>query len=296
MRDLRPNHPGTRVHPRTGEWLPDSFDGLLAELVCLASQAAAQESLLLYRGHADRQWRLDSTFVRSVKRQLLGMAPTDGFAEYLHNSGDLSSTFTSLLLLKFGGLVGPSQELHRTASEHDVDPWFELMKRYQQYPEEDMPQLRGTNLLDWSRDPQVALYFANDGRTAEGAIFVCDATATGETLQVISVVEILWRLRKQMLEGLPNGSPLLFSPKRQIAYARAKNQQAVYFAQMEMRFDLAEQWRLVESTQPGLTILVKLVLPAGSFAACQAYLASRNVTGGHIYPNEVPLSAQSSEA
>ena len=256
-------------------------------------QAAAQKSLLLYRGHADRRWRLDSTFVRSVKRQLLGMESTDGFSKDLRNSGDLSSTFTSLLLLKFGGLLVPSEELHRTAAEHGIDPWFELMKRYQQYPEEDMPQLPGTNLLDWSRDPSVALYFADERRIGEGAILVCDATSTGKTLQVIPVAEILSQLRRQMLDQLSNGMPLLFSPKRQIAYARAKNQQAVYSAQMEMRLDLAEQWRLLEEAQPGLTVLAKLVLSAGSSTACQAYLTGRNVTREHVYPTETLISPAS---
>lgn len=215
----------------------------------------------------------------------------DGFAEYLQNSGDLSATFTSLLLLKFGGLMGPSEELRSVASKHGVDPWFELLKRCQQYPAEDMPQLRGTNLLDWSRDPNVALYFANEGRAGEGAVFACDATSTGKTLQVIPVADIFTRLREQMLDGRSNGMPLLFSPKRQIAYARAKNQQAVYFAQMEMRLDLAAQWRLLERTLPGESVFVKLVLPAGSIAACQEYLSSKRVTREHIYPIEATPAA-----
>jgi hypothetical protein len=295
MLDLCPCHPATRIHPQTGEWLPGSFEGLLAELDSLAANAAAHESLLLYRGHADRRWRLDSTFVRSIKSQLLKMDPVDGFAEHLHYSGDLSTTFTSLLLLKFGGLMGPSEELYRAASEHAIDPWFELMKRCQQYPDEDMPQLRGTNLIDWSRDPSVALYFANEDRTNEGAIFVCDATSMGKTHQDTPVADILSMLRTQMIDGCANGMPLLFSPRRQIAYARAKNQQAVYFAQMEMRLDLIEQWSLLEAAQPGLSILVKLVLPAGSVAACQAYLSSRHVTREFIYPNEVVTVSARSE-
>ena len=291
-----PIHPSTLVHPRTGEWLPPSFEALLEELDGLAVQAATAKSLLLYRGHADRRWRLDSTFVRSVKSQLLRMDAIDGFAQQLQRSGDLSAMFTSLLLLKFGGLVGPSDELLKAAEEHEVDSWFELMKRYQQYPDEDLRQLQGTNLLDWSRSQDVALYFANEKRSGHGAVFVCDATATGKTRQVIPVSEIFSLLRTQMLSGLANGAPLLFSPKRQIAYARAKNQQAVYFAQMDMRLDLAEAWRVQQQARPESTILVKLVLPSSSTTACRKYLASKGVSTEHVYPDIQPSSSASSEA
>lgn len=285
MRNPQPKHPSTRVHPRTGEWLPSSFETCLAELEGLAAQAGEEQSFLLYRGHADRRWRLDSTLVREMKRRLLQMDPTHGFAEHLRESGDLNATLTGLLLLKFGSLVGPSAELLKAEAEYGVDAWFELMKRYQQYPDEDMPQLPGTNLLDWSRSENVALYFANERRSGEGAIFVCDATATGKTLQVVPVAEILSKVRGQMLAGIANGVPLLFSPKRQIAYDRARNQQAVYFAQLELRLDLLEQWRLQEKSQPNATIAIKLVLPSGSTPDCQAYLSSRNITAMHIYPD-----------
>lgn len=213
------------------------------------------------------------------------MEPIEGFAQHLQRSGDLNVTLTSLLLLKFGSLVGPSEELLRVAAEHELDEWFELMKRYQQYPDQDMPQLPGTNLLDWSRSQDVALYFANEQRTGEGAIFICDATATGKTLQVVPVADILTKLRTRMLGGFQNGMPLLFSPKRQIGYERAKNQQAVYFAQLELRLDMLEQWRLQEQEQPDSTILIKLVLPANSVAECQTHLVGKGVTTRTMYPD-----------
>jgi len=135
----------------------------------------------------------------------------------------------------------------------------------------------GTNLIDWSRSCDVALYFANQDRQGAGAIFVCDATSTGKTLQTVPVAEILAKVRMQVMQGLPNGSPLLFSPKAQIAYQRAKNQQAVYFAQMDLRLDLMEHWRLQGKANSGETIAVKLVLPPGSEQDCDAYLGSRGV-------------------
>jgi len=227
MKQPAPIHPSTSVSPKTGEWLPVSFDACLMELDHLQKIAADASALLLFRGHANRTWRLDSTFVRSVKARLLDMDPAEGFAPHLWNSGDLNATLSSLLLLKFGSLVGPSAELQSLAAQEEgVDPWFELMKRYQQYPSEDELPLKGTNLIDWSRSYDVALYFANQNRQGAGAIFICDATATGKTLQTVPVAEILAKIRKQVMQGRPNGNPLLFSPRRQIAYKRAKNQQA----------------------------------------------------------------------
>jgi hypothetical protein len=285
MHRPRPKLSSTCIDPNTHEWLPDGFDACITELEHLASLAQKQNALLLYRGQANRAWRLDSTFVREVKRRVFQMDPTDGFSKRLLDSGDLNATLTSLLLLKFGGLVQPSWELLRVEADHGVDAWFELMKRYQQYPGEDHPQFAGTNLLDWSLSLDVSLYFANDQRKGEGAVYVCNATATGKTLQTISVAEILERLRAQQHPGQGNGVPLLFCPNRQIAYNRAKNQQARYFAQMELRRDLAEQWRLQEAGSPDSTILVKVVLPSGSTEACNAYLAGRGITAAYIYPD-----------
>ena len=276
---------GTKIHPGTREWLPQSFADCLTELESLNGIATEAKALLLYRGHSRREWRLDSTFVRTVKARLLDMAPTDGFAKHVRQSGDLNAMLSSLLLLKFGSFAGPSTELLSVEAEHGVDAWFELMKRFQQYPNEDMQVLKGTNLLDWSRSSDVALYFANERRESAGALFVCDATATGKTLQVIPVADILAKIREQVMNGLPNGSPLLFSPKRQIAYQRAKNQQAVYFAQMELRQDLLEMWRIHEQGKPEETILVKIVLPHGSQHECAAYLDSKGINVAFIYPD-----------
>lgn len=289
MKQPAPIDPSTRVSPKTGEWLPASFDACLTELDHLQKAADEANALLLFRGHAHRAWRLDSTFVRSVKTRLLDMDPTDGFAPHLWHSGDLNATLSSLLLLKFGSLVGPGAELLSVAAhKKDVDPWFELMKRYQQYPGEDELPLKGTNLIDWSRSCNVALYFANQNRQGAGAIFVCDATSTGKTLQTVPVAEILAKVRMQVMQGLPNGSPLLFSPRAQIAYERAKNQQAVYFAQMDLRLDLMEHWRLQDKANAGETIAVKLVLPPGSEQDCNAYLDSRGVKSAFIYPDLLP--------
>lgn len=284
MKRPEPTCEATKVHLRTGEWLPQSFTDFLTEIEAL-KRFSTDKGALLYRGHADREWRLDSTFVRTVKAKLLDMASTDGFSEQLRQSGDLNVMLTSLLLLKFGSFAGPSSELLAAEAEHGVDAWFEMMKRFQQYPKEDMRELKGTNLVDWSRSSDIALYFANEWRKGAGAVFVCDAAATGKTLQVVPVVKILAKLREQVRNGVANGRPLLFSPERQIAYKRAKNQQAIYFAQMELRLDLMELWRLQEQEMNGQVITVKIVLPLGSQQECAAYLKCKGIDETFVYPD-----------
>jgi hypothetical protein len=264
----------------------------VAELNYLNQRAAEDQRLLLYRGHRRREWRLDSTFVRSVKTKMLGIEAHDAFSARLRQSGDLNSALTSLLLLKFGTLLGPSEELKKAATDHGLDAWFELMKRYQQYPEEDIPAPAGTNLLDWSQSSDVGLYFANEERVGEGAIFVCDGTATGRTLQIVPVIDILNKIREQFMRGEASGMPLLFSPPRQIANERAKNQQAVYFAQMELRLDMLEAWRLQESSLTDETIILKLVLPKGSEADVATYLKQKGIVQDFIYPDKVTNVAE----
>ena len=106
---------------------------------------------------------------------LFDMKPEEGYSPRLTQSGDLNAALCSVLLLKFGTVLEPSAELIAeliaVEAEHGVDAWFELMKRYQQYPEEDTPVLRGTNFLDWTRSSDVALYFANENRDGPGALF-----------------------------------------------------------------------------------------------------------------------------
>jgi hypothetical protein len=285
MNTPAPTLPDTRVNPRSKEWLPISLDDFLTELEALKQVAKDAGSLLLFRGQRRREWRLDSTFARSVKSLLFGLEPEEGYSKRLRNSGDLNSALSSLLLLKFGTLLEPSAELKAVEAEHGVDAWFELMKRYQQYPEEDAPALPGTNFLDWSQSSDVGLFFANDKRGGEGALFICDATSTGKTLQVLPVVQILHKVREQLMQGLANGSPLLFSPPRQIANQRAKNQQAVYFAQMELRMDMFELWRMQEERNPSDTIVVKLVLPAHSENELTQCLSEKGIDNAFIYPD-----------
>ena len=58
------------------EWVPSDFPSFLQELKHISSHCKGIDHLALYRGHRERDWILDSTFVRYVKKHILGIEPT----------------------------------------------------------------------------------------------------------------------------------------------------------------------------------------------------------------------------
>jgi|CXWL01.1.fsa_nt_gi hypothetical protein len=288
MKNVVPALSSTVVHESEKEWVPRSFGDFLHELQNLERLFNREDSLLVFRGHRKREWLLDSTFVRSSKSKLFGLEDHSKFSRYLSGSLDLHRALLNLFLLKFGILVRPSAELTDLESSRGIDPWFELMKRIQQHPDErqDGPFLiRGTNILDWTKSSDIALYFANDNRDADGAVYICDATATGKTRQIIPVGRILEKMDEDGNAGKALGVPLMFHPAHQILNQRAKNQQAIYFAQMDLRVDLETIWREQERMPGNEKIVIKLVLPAGTESEAKEYLLGKGITSEFLYPN-----------
>lgn len=263
---------------------PNTLDGLFQELDEIIRNKP-DDHIYLYRGHADTSWLLDSTFVRFCKERIFNIQSTQRLNDYIRNSEEYNNTLVNLLLLKFGVLSRPSEELQRKAESDGVDDWFELMKRMQQFPEEHHPQFKGTNILDWSESSDVALYFANCNRKGDGILWICDITATGNTMQILEVGRILEIMKESMYERRPMGCPLVFHPGRQIYNQRAKNQKAAYIAQMDLRFTLDEMWdKMEEESQNHEMIYYKLIIPGGSQDELDGYLISRGVTENFIYP------------
>lgn len=286
MKNINPTNSDTNIDSSTKEWIPKTFDGFMSELNHIVSSCHSNESLVLFRGHKERKWLLDSTFVRSCKAALFELSPEARLSSMITVSMELHRVFLNLLLLKYGVLVRPIAELEALSTNEGIDAWFELMKRHQQYQNEDLSLLKGSNLLDWTQSSEVALYFANYKRSGDGAVYICDATATGKTKPTITVGEILDSMNEVGNAGKPLGAPLLFCPSKQIHCERAKNQQAMYFAQMDMRSDLETHWRLCEKDLGDMTILIKLVLPSGSEKAVEEYLTNRGITEAFIYPDQ----------
>lgn len=267
-------------------WRVDCLKTLLAELANLEKVAERSNSLLLFRGHREKRWLLDSTFMRSFKTTLFGIEPCERLSKRITESVELHRSLLNLFLLKFGVLSRPSDELEEEAKAKDLDPWFEFLKRTQQYPEEQGHFLPGTNLIDWSLSADVGLFFANDGRSTDGALFICDATATGNTHQKVPFGEIL-DLMDQKGNGLEAlGVPLLVQPGRHIANPRPANQQAVYFAQIDLRYDLEWIWRYYEKDAVEKVVL-KIELPETTVEEIDRYLKQKGIDSDFIYPSTV---------
>lgn len=290
MKDVSPVCSGTQVDSQTQEWITQSFPDFLAELDALDKSFNSDDRLLIFRGHRRREWLLDSTFVRSCKAVLFGIRPHNRWSPHVRESRQLHLSLLNLFLLKFGVLSQPSEGLFELGQTRQIDPWFEYMKRVQQHPEErhDGPfPLQGTNIIDWTKSSDVALYFANEAREGQaGAVFICDATATGKTHQVVSMDTILTKMDAEGNRGNALGGPLMFHPTHQILNRRAKNQQAIYFAQMDLRVDLELIWRLQEQEQKTDTILVKIILPPGTDSAVSEHLSARGITKDFLFPSE----------
>jgi len=240
---------------------------------------------MLYRGQKRREWLLDSTFVRSCKSIIFGIPVEQKLKGSLVESNNYHHALVALYLLKFSELVQPSAALYALEKSEGIDAWFELLKRMQQHSEIDTSAIKGSNFVDWSASSDIALYFANEGRDGEGAVYVCDASSTGKTIPLKSVDEVLNLMAEIRDKGEAMGAPLLFSPERQIAYQRAKNQQARYFAQMDMRYDLESIWRKRERELQDQTILVKVVLTAESVYEANEYLQANGINRDFVYPS-----------
>lgn len=280
----------TRASKTGAEWVPASFADFLTEVDYVRSHCASLDHYMLYRGHARAAWRLDSTFARFVKGHILGIDPTELIREDYRHSLEYYRLLSSLFLCKFRILMGPSEELVRVSDDNGLDPWFELMKRIQQYPEEDLTNLRGTFLLDWTQDWRIAVYFANHERSIEdeGAICLADMTQAGAILhQDLMVGDIIARLQKAFLEDLPSGCPLIFCPRRQIVCQRARNQDAIYVAQMDLRVDLAEYWDVSDQERAdGGRILLRILLPKGTKQETEALLSEHGIIEDFVYPDK----------
>jgi FRG domain len=220
MRNLKPLIPSTAFGAVGWEWVPADWLSFVRELEGVAEQGRGLDHLLLFRGQRDSAWLLDSTFARECKKHLFGIDKEHRLSSALDVRFEHQRLVTERLLFKFGVATRPSEELFTLEAANGIDAWFEWMKHLQQYPEEDQPHpqlgfenwyLLGTFIMDWTRDQNVALYFAN-GRTrsGDGALWVVDASATGKTLhRDRSVRSILDQMKTASQRGESLGVPLL---------------------------------------------------------------------------------------
>jgi len=290
---ISPSIKSTEYGNHPYEWLPCCFDSFLQELHHIKETGSSDEHLLIFRGHKDKRWLLDSTFIRHIKENILGVSAISKVRPDYRKSLEFHMMLGSLFLYKFGTQTEPSQELRDIAEEHPIDPWFEWMKRIQQYPDEDLGPMWGSFLIDWTQNEKVALYFANDRRSdiSEGAIWIADVNSMGKVLhRDMSVLEIMQIFQDAFKNDKQFGCPLVFYPHMQIDNQRAKNQDAIYVAQMDLRYDLSEIWTHMEQKNGGdEKIFIKLVLPSGTSDKCKEWLSNNDINADFIYPdNKAP--------
>ena len=129
----------------------------------------------------------------------------------------------------------------------------------------------------------VALYFMNEERIGDGAVFVCNATATGKT-KLDQYELLLDKMIEANNEGRAFGCPLLIFPPVQIKDERVNRQEAVYWAQMDMRFPIDEIWAKQEKDSGIDFIYRKLVLKDGTQSEVDEYLIGKGITHSYLFP------------
>lgn len=293
MKIIGPKNKSTVCSPDLRQWIPTTFDNFLTELDHVAQSCeSADPATLLYRGQTNYEWPLDSTFVRESIQHLFRVTQYEALSKQIRQSESFHRAISSLFLLKFGTLCNPSTGAAEAEKSHGIDPWFELLKNLQQYPEKDS-FINGTFLIDWSRKKEIALYFAtHEGKSIErrigdnhGALWVFDAAATGETLQVNKLGEILKLMTCQAYLKCKKTFPLIYHPQFQSHQPRATNQMPVYIAQMDFRYDIADIWASYE-IQKKKKVFITLLLTENLKRESARYLESNGITEEVIYPLE----------
>ena len=277
------------------QWVPSTLENLLTELDHIISSCEGPDPAPLFRGQANYKWLLDSSFVRNAIKRLWGLPDYQELKTTIRHSVSFHRAIASLVLLKFGTLWKPSNQLIELERTENIDPWFEYLKNLQQYPEK-YPEfdgfIRGTFLLDWSLKKEIGLYFSTyDGKgdqrrilQGHGALWICDAVATGNTLSVKKLGEILNLMSKpEFVEGKVANVPLVVHPPKQTLQPRAVSQVPVYVSQMDFRYDVADVWANMEP-QRKKRIFVKLIIHEGIKEALAQYLESKGVSEDNVYP------------
>jgi hypothetical protein len=275
----------TQHSPDLREWIPSTFDNFLREVEHLSRQCDGDDPVVLYRGHTDSDWLLDCKLVRSVLKH--NGQRWNGYPRSL----EFHTQMVDILLAKFGRFWRPSQEAVEKESTHGIDPWYELMKKFQQYGELDTDP-KGTFLVDWTLDSDVALYFATyDGREdsrrprqTPGAVWVCDPVPTGKVFQTTKLQNLLELMRGDDFRlKVERTLPLILHPPKQTRMLRAINQKPVYFSQMDFRYDLADTWCSVESTSQS-AVFRKLILKKSLVRDSIKHLERHGITEKRVYP------------
>lgn len=290
MQIISPKLSSTQHSSDLREWCPSSFKSFLLEINHIINSCEDKDPFPLFRGQINSEWFLDSKFLRLSIQRLFKLANHHELPAKMRQNASFHKVMTYLFLLKFGTIGKPSQEILEAEKVHAIDPWFEWLKNLQQYPENDR-FINGTFLLDWTSSKDIGLYFATyEGRgrsrvvsSGNGALWIYDAVSTGKTLQTKKLDEIMAMMENTEFLNGDKTFPLIFHPTTQTIQSRSKDQDPIYIAQMDFRYDLADIWANYEYHHKK-KVFIKLILPEDMKGKAAQYLESINVVDESVYP------------
>lgn len=110
---------------------------------------------ILFRGHANAEWKLETTLERFCSEKDLIIEPVK-WSDYHHILGSINPFFSSFTDNKFS----ISHDFKEDCSSRNVPPCYDFMVhvRHHGFP---------SPLLDWTASPYVAAFFAFENATAE---------------------------------------------------------------------------------------------------------------------------------
>ena len=275
-------------------WRPTSLESLFQEIDQISKIGEKSDSLILFRGQTKIYWPIDSTFVRNCIPTLFNIKDYTKLPPGIRRRSTFHRTVTSLLLMKFDEIIKPSQEAYEKEVSHDIDPFFELLKNVQQYPENysESPFIKGTNFIDWTYKSDIALYFATfEGKGEQrkvssdnGALYVYDASSTGNIHQTIKMQQVFDNMTSYEFLNGEGALPLMLHPKKQTQQHRASNQKPVYITQMNFSFNLSEVWEQYEKVN-NTRVFIKIEIEENLKKELAEYLDSKGVSEQHVYPH-----------
>lgn len=285
---LRPSQKDTVVDLESVEWRPATFKDFLLELDHIQTQV---DEVLLFRGHKDVSWLLDSTFSRNLKLKE-GLKVTERYPEAIWTDVSRQHELARIWLDKIDRI-----EFNPELEKLGLCSYFEFHKHHQMNQKDkrinDFEPL-GTNFIDFSFSPKIGLYFANEGRdSGEGALFMVRKAAVGTmTRNPQEWKDVLSRLRSCLGKSpseMYSWDPILVYPTIQgnnELDPKPKRQEAVYVAQMDFRFDLGMCWDIAREKK-GVQAYVKMILPSDTRQAVQEYLKSFGIDRDYLFPQTV---------
>ncbi len=289
--NLKPKYSDTKITGLDHEWTPTNFHNLLGEIEHIKNACEGEDAAPLFRGQASKDWLLDSTILRNYISQVLGVNESHTLNKDIRNSLCFHQGVLSFVLLKFGLIMEPSEENYEFSKVNNLDAWFELFKRYLQYPEEDTLKIKGNFFVDWTQSINVSLYFAlylgkKKNRhipETDSALWILDRVASDSGQQIKKVGKILTLMNKDDFYNGNKTYPLLFYPPKQTKMPRAENQDPVYIAQMDYSKDLAEHWCAYERDNKK-KVFIKLIIKNEIKQEIAEYLEKHGINEKFIYP------------